>query len=143
MQCVTLSLEMLFSAAVVLAVVAGVRAATDPCSAIAGQEWVAPADVRACFTSFKVDPEVKANVSVVYIFLWFSRIFTALDFVRLWTLSIRPWHFTHRSTMRSWLHLHSARMFTKTCWPTWRGSAKLHTHRTSPYTSTCPKPSRG
>lgn len=34
----------------------------DPCAAIAGQKWVAPADVRACFTSFEVDPVEKANI---------------------------------------------------------------------------------
>ncbi len=39
-----------------------VSRASDPCAAIAGQKWVAPKDVRACFTSFKVDPEIKANV---------------------------------------------------------------------------------
>ena len=37
--------------------------AVDPCAAIAGQEWVSPKDVRACFSSFPVDPEIKANVS--------------------------------------------------------------------------------
>ncbi|KAL1948805.1 hypothetical protein VTO73DRAFT_10611 [Trametes versicolor] len=37
-----------------------VRAA-DPCAAIAGKTWVAPKDVRACYTHFKVDPAIKAN----------------------------------------------------------------------------------
>lgn len=36
--------------------------ASDPCAAIAGQKWVAPKDVRACFTSFAVDPDLKSNV---------------------------------------------------------------------------------
>jgi hypothetical protein len=36
--------------------------ASDPCAAISGQQWVAPADVRACFTSFSVDPAEKVNV---------------------------------------------------------------------------------
>ncbi|CAL1699095.1 unnamed protein product [Somion occarium] len=36
--------------------------AIDPCAAIAGQKWVSPRDVRACFTSFKVDPDIKANI---------------------------------------------------------------------------------
>jgi len=36
--------------------------ALDPCAAIAGQKWVAPSDVRACFTSFQVDPDEKTNV---------------------------------------------------------------------------------
>ena len=36
--------------------------ASDPCAAISGQKWVAPADVRACFTSFKVNPVEKSNV---------------------------------------------------------------------------------
>lgn len=40
-----------------------VRAA-DPCAAIAGKTWVAPKDVRACYTHFKVDPAIKANVSL-------------------------------------------------------------------------------
>ena len=35
---------------------------SDPCAAIAGQKWVSPAAVRACFTSFKVEPVIKANV---------------------------------------------------------------------------------
>ncbi|KAI0700773.1 hypothetical protein BC835DRAFT_1265868 [Cytidiella melzeri] len=39
-----------------------VNRASDPCAAIAGQKWVAPQDVRACFTSFKVDPVIKANI---------------------------------------------------------------------------------
>ncbi|TCD64095.1 hypothetical protein EIP91_004537 [Steccherinum ochraceum] len=39
-----------------------VAKAVDPCAAIAGQKWVAPAAVRACFTSFQVDPIVKANI---------------------------------------------------------------------------------
>lgn len=39
------------------------RAPADPCAAIGGQKWVAPSDVRKCFTSFAVDPAVKANVS--------------------------------------------------------------------------------
>lgn len=38
----------------------------DPCAAIAGQEWVAPSDVRACFTSFQVDPVEKENVGDNY-----------------------------------------------------------------------------
>ncbi|KAI0092111.1 hypothetical protein BDY19DRAFT_884514 [Irpex rosettiformis] len=38
------------------------RATSDPCAAIAGKKWVAPKDVRACFTSLKVDPDVKANI---------------------------------------------------------------------------------
>ena len=37
----------------------------DPCTEIAGKKWVAPADVRACFTSFEVDPVIKSNVSRV------------------------------------------------------------------------------
>lgn len=36
----------------------------DPCAAIAGQNWSAPSDVRACITSFRVNETVKANVSI-------------------------------------------------------------------------------
>ncbi|KAJ7167423.1 hypothetical protein C8R43DRAFT_985248 [Mycena crocata] len=34
----------------------------DPCAVIGGQKWVAPKDVRACFSSFKVDPAIKSNI---------------------------------------------------------------------------------
>ncbi|KAL0959839.1 hypothetical protein HGRIS_011515 [Hohenbuehelia grisea] len=36
--------------------------AEDPCVAIAGQKWVAPSAVRACFKSFKVDEAAKTNI---------------------------------------------------------------------------------
>ncbi|PPQ84793.1 hypothetical protein CVT25_007425 [Psilocybe cyanescens] len=36
--------------------------AGDPCAAIGGQKWVAPKDLRACFTSVKVDPVIKDNI---------------------------------------------------------------------------------
>ncbi|THH30886.1 hypothetical protein EUX98_g3273 [Antrodiella citrinella] len=39
-----------------------VTKAIDPCATIAGQKWVAPKDVRACFTSFSVDPAIKTNI---------------------------------------------------------------------------------
>ena len=38
----------------------------DPCAVIGGKEWVAPKDVRACFSSFKVDAAIKSNVSAVW-----------------------------------------------------------------------------
>ncbi|KAJ7485636.1 hypothetical protein FB451DRAFT_1027378 [Mycena latifolia] len=34
----------------------------DPCAVIGGKKWVAPKDVRACFSSFKVDPAIKSNI---------------------------------------------------------------------------------
>ncbi|KAJ7126237.1 hypothetical protein C8R44DRAFT_781419 [Mycena epipterygia] len=34
----------------------------DPCAVIGGQKWVAPKDVRACLSSFKVDPTIKTNI---------------------------------------------------------------------------------
>ncbi|KAH9478024.1 Peptidase S41 family protein ustP [Psilocybe cubensis] len=37
-------------------------AARDPCAVIGGQKWVAPKDLRACFTSVKVDPVIKDNI---------------------------------------------------------------------------------
>lgn len=36
---------------------------SDPCVAIAGQKWVAPSAVRACFNSFPVNATIKTNVS--------------------------------------------------------------------------------
>ncbi|CDO71106.1 hypothetical protein BN946_scf184844.g110 [Trametes cinnabarina] len=35
--------------------------ASDPCAAIANQTWAAPADVRACFSSFPVNGTIKEN----------------------------------------------------------------------------------
>ena len=54
----------LVSATLVAADGANVLAArsADPCAAIAGKKWVAPKDVRACFSHFPVDPAIKANV---------------------------------------------------------------------------------
>jgi hypothetical protein len=44
--------------------------APDPCATIAGNKWVAPRDVRACYESIKVDESIKSNVSSpVIIFL--------------------------------------------------------------------------
>ena len=40
--------------------------ALDPCAEIAGRDWVNASEVRACFTSFQVDPVEKANVSAIY-----------------------------------------------------------------------------
>ncbi|KAH9916995.1 uncharacterized protein BXZ73DRAFT_105687 [Epithele typhae] len=36
--------------------------AGDPCAAIGGQKWVAPSDVRACFSSIPVNATQKANI---------------------------------------------------------------------------------
>ncbi|KAJ6595571.1 hypothetical protein DFH09DRAFT_1135002 [Mycena vulgaris] len=34
----------------------------DPCAVIGGKKWVAPKDVRACLSSFKVDQAIKTNI---------------------------------------------------------------------------------
>ncbi|KAF7345744.1 Peptidase S41 family protein ustP [Mycena venus] len=56
----------LFSAFAVISIHAAVSDVqtekVDPCAAIGGKKWVAPADVRACFSSFKVDPAIKSNI---------------------------------------------------------------------------------
>ena len=36
--------------------------AADPCAVVGGKKWVNPKDLRACFTSVKVDPVQKENV---------------------------------------------------------------------------------
>lgn len=48
----------------VLTLAAGISAHAkgDPCAEISGKKWVSPGEVRACFTSFPVEPLVKANV---------------------------------------------------------------------------------
>ncbi|KAF7316315.1 Peptidase S41 family protein ustP [Mycena indigotica] len=45
-----------------LPLVAAVNAATDPCATIGGKKWASPKDVRACLSSFKLDPAIKNNV---------------------------------------------------------------------------------
>ncbi|EEB93950.1 hypothetical protein MPER_07325, partial [Moniliophthora perniciosa FA553] len=61
----------MFSTAKLLAIlsVAGlalaVPAPADPCATIAGQKWVAPRDLKACYESFKVDPALKDNILTV------------------------------------------------------------------------------
>ncbi|KAF7428583.1 hypothetical protein PC9H_007809 [Pleurotus ostreatus] len=48
----------------VLTLAAGLSAHAkgDPCAEISGKKWVSPREVRACFTSFPVEPLVKANI---------------------------------------------------------------------------------
>ncbi|TFK38167.1 hypothetical protein BDQ12DRAFT_684077 [Crucibulum laeve] len=36
--------------------------ASDPCAAIGGKKWVAPKDVRACYSSIRVDQNIKTNI---------------------------------------------------------------------------------
>ena len=36
--------------------------AADPCSTIAGVKWAAPADVRACLSSFPVNETLRSNL---------------------------------------------------------------------------------
>ncbi|KAJ3895302.1 hypothetical protein GG344DRAFT_39083 [Lentinula edodes] len=38
------------------------RQTNDPCAKIGGQKWVSPEDLRACYTSFAVDPVIKENI---------------------------------------------------------------------------------
>jgi hypothetical protein len=35
---------------------------SDPCARIGGKKWVAPSEVRACYTSVRVNETVKNNV---------------------------------------------------------------------------------
>ncbi|KAK7047451.1 hypothetical protein VNI00_006682 [Paramarasmius palmivorus] len=37
-------------------------APADPCTTIAGQKWVSPRDLKACYESFELDPAVKDNI---------------------------------------------------------------------------------
>jgi len=55
-----------FVAAVAATGVDIVERVADPCAVIGGQKWVSPKDVRACYTSFKVDPIIKDNVRVCF-----------------------------------------------------------------------------
>lgn len=38
------------------------RAPADPCAVIGGKKWVSPKEVRACYSSIKVDQTLKNNV---------------------------------------------------------------------------------
>lgn len=48
----------------VVALIFSILVKGDPCTVIAEQKWAAPKDVRACFTSFKVNNTIKDNVSI-------------------------------------------------------------------------------
>jgi len=63
------ALQSFLAAASLVAAVAAsgvdvVERAADPCAAIGEQKWASPKAVRACYTSFKVDPVIKDNVRV-------------------------------------------------------------------------------
>ncbi|KAL1739971.1 hypothetical protein HDZ31DRAFT_48432 [Schizophyllum fasciatum] len=49
-------------AALVALVAASSASAQDACAAIAGQKWAAPADVRACYSSFALNATHKENI---------------------------------------------------------------------------------
>ena len=56
-----------FWALVQLSIVGGAYAqdlkpSADPCVAIGGKKWVAPRDVRACYSSIPLDPAIKTNI---------------------------------------------------------------------------------
>ena len=51
--------------ALALAATALVAAQSDPCVEIAGETWVTPAQVRACYSSFPVNETEKANVRII------------------------------------------------------------------------------
>lgn len=58
--------KMQLAVSFVLASVLAATAFADPCADISSSKWVTPKQVRACFTSFKVDQTLKANVSFLY-----------------------------------------------------------------------------
>ena len=58
-----------FVAAAAAASLTAVERAADPCAAIAGQKWIAPSALRACFTSVKVDPTIKENVRTFLVYV--------------------------------------------------------------------------
>ncbi|KAJ7064956.1 hypothetical protein C8F01DRAFT_1128917 [Mycena amicta] len=45
-----------------LSLIAVAKAALDPCATIGGKKWVSPSEVRACFSSFKLQPVIKNNI---------------------------------------------------------------------------------
>ncbi|GBE83957.1 hypothetical protein SCP_0510160 [Sparassis crispa] len=53
---------LLFAVLVINAAAAPASRDADPCAVIAGKKWVSPQEVRDCFTSFPVDPEIKDNI---------------------------------------------------------------------------------
>ena len=54
----------------------------DPCARIWGKKWVAPSEVRACFSSVRVNETVKANVRLL--FSCFQEIISADLVSRFW-----------------------------------------------------------
>lgn len=89
---------MTFRATVILSLVlASVSLAQDPCATLGGKKWAAPADVRACYQSLKVDEAEKSNVSCKGNL---SRIHLEPLGHRLLKSSTKPLPSTHRQTIR-------------------------------------------
>ena len=118
--------------------------APDPCAAIAGKKWVAPSDVRACFTSFQVDPAEKTNVggdcSLPYLLL---SVFTSSPIIRLSRLPLGSSTSIHPPTTRSRPPNHSLPTFMKISSSTSSGSTGPSTRMTSSSTLTFRVLSRG
>ena len=117
--------------------------AADPCAAIAGRKWVAPSDVRACFTSFQVDPAEKTNVGDHYSFPYLLSVLTSSPIIRLSQLPLGSSTSTHPSTTRSRPPNRSLTTSMKISSSTSSGSTGLNTRTTSNSTSTFRVLSRG
>ena len=76
----------------------------DPCAAIAGRVWVNASEVRACFASFQVDLEEKANVGAIYnspYLLFFLLRLTSSPITRFYPLVLGSSTSTHPPITRS------------------------------------------
>ena len=106
----------------------------DPCAAISGKKWVAPSDVRACFTSFKVDPVEQANVSADYDLPCrpLSRhLLTSFPITRLCPLALGSLTSIHPPITRSWPPNRFPLTFTRISSATWSESMGPITRTTS------------
>jgi len=94
-------------------------AVDDPCAVIGGQKWVAPQDVRACFTSVKVEQSIKANVRGIKIHGISKNHLTTPH--RSLKSSTKPWPFIRLWITKSKHQSHFQETFTKTYLQTWLG----------------------
>lgn len=107
----------------VLSVVATIDVADqylDPCAIIGGKKWVSPQDVRACFTSVKVDQSVKENVHFFFLECVGCHGLPVLAHRSLKS-SIKLWPFILPWITKSEPQSRFQRMFTKIYWRTWLG----------------------
>lgn len=117
--------------------------AADPCAAIGGKKWVSPKEVRACYSSFKVDSAKKTNVRTPSLSSEIRILTSILCYHRFLTSQkrLRP---SIRLSITSLGHLSRLhRTFTRTFSKTLQEFVVPTMHQNTTFTSISPEVSRG